>query len=139
MFVAERGLGVTLNDRPLTPLGERRRPYRTAAPRSIQRGDAPGFALADTSRSCAIDYPQLLVGGVDVLAYRHQNPWDHLPGALMVTELGGRAAVHGGIDYRADTAGPLLLVASSPDLWQAADDALVTPEWLSAHPADPTG
>lgn len=134
MFIAEAGGGVTLNGEALAPLPEPGRPLRAAAPKSLRHNDLSGFLLRPTARSCAIDYPHVALGELDVLCYRSQNPWDHLPGALLVSELGGRAALHGGDAYRAGRHGVLLLVAGSPDAWQAADDALVTPDWLNGHP-----
>ena len=79
---------------------------------------------------CGVDYPKLLEGETDYLLYGHTNPWDHLPGTLMLREAGGAAAHRDGTRYtaRSDAAG--LVVAADPatllaatiacaDLWPA--------------------
>jgi fructose-1,6-bisphosphatase/inositol monophosphatase family enzyme len=52
-------------------------------------------------------------------------PWDHLPGALMVTESGGRVASTEDTDYRAGVVGRRLVAALSDADWRTARDALV--------------
>ena len=46
---------------------------------------------------CGVDYARLVEGFADVVLYGHANAWDHAPGALLLTESGGR---HGTIDGR---------------------------------------
>ncbi|WP_052462569.1 inositol monophosphatase family protein [Nigerium massiliense] len=134
MFVAERGNGVTLNGRPLRPMGGPQRPLRAAAgPRSLQH-HSERLTVRPTVGSCAIDYPDVLTGKIDAVVYRSQNPWDHLPASLMIRELGGRAALNTGEDYRAGVASPLLISACTPDAWDIVNDTLVTPDWLATHP-----
>lgn len=135
LFVAEKGAGVRRNDEPVPAMGERPRPLRAAVPRSLRPDDVPGFVLDRTRGSCAIDYPKLLLGEEDVLAYRKLNEWDHLPGALMVSELGGRVATHEGERYRAGVRGVVMFAAFSGQAWADADAALVTPGWLAEHAA----
>ncbi|HAM45536.1 MAG TPA: hypothetical protein DCM67_11025 [Propionibacteriaceae bacterium] len=74
--------------------------------------------------SCGIDYPKLITGEVDFLSYRSMFPWDHLPGGLMLTELGGRIATHDGAEYHAGTIGRRLMAANTPALWSRANRAL---------------
>lgn len=112
-YVAELGGGVTCNGVPLAPPGEPRRPYRVSMYRAPRMQPAPGLRLEPTLGSCAIDYPRLLAGEVDALVYRTVHPWDHLPGALMVHELGGAVVVQGK-PYAAGVAGAPLLAAASP-------------------------
>ena len=50
------------------------------------------------------------------------HPWDHLPGALMVTEAGGVVATTAGRTYAAGVTGRYLLAAASPEVWELADD-----------------
>lgn len=125
LFVSERGSGVTCNGVPLERLRPPGDPIRGNVPRRLRRDAVPGFDLRPSARSCAIDYPFLLLGVIDVLAYRHHRPWDHAAGALMVTELGGFSAAHPGIPWRPGVQGPVLMSASSPELWRRADAALV--------------
>jgi fructose-1,6-bisphosphatase/inositol monophosphatase family enzyme len=92
-YVAELGAGAWRNDqrvvRPATP------------PRSRWRGVTSrrkwlGRALAEdlqplelTWVSCGIDYPHLAEGDADYVVYGRANPWDHVPGGLILTEAGG--------------------------------------------------
>jgi len=59
-------------------------------------------------------------GEADYLLYGHTNPWDHLPGTLMVTEAGGAAAHRDGTPYDARSTSPGLVVASDEDTLQSA-------------------
>jgi len=126
MFVAERGAGVELNGELLASLPEPHEPVRGSVPRRLRRDPVAGFDLRPSSRSCAVDYPRLLLGDLDLVAFRHGLAWDHAPGVLMVTELGGFAAVHPGTPWRPGVRGPVLMSASSEELWWRADAALVT-------------
>lgn len=125
LYIAERGAGVTCNGERLAP--------PPPSPRRVPLGASylpvPGeeHAEVDLRRaagSCGIDYPRLISGELDFLCYRSMFPWDHLPGALMVTELGGRIATDAGIDYHAGVIGRRLVSATDPHLWQVARDAL---------------
>lgn len=125
MYIAERGAGVTRNDERLAP--------PPPSPREVPLGASylpvPGEEQADVKLirswgSCGIDYPKLIEGELDFLSYRSMFPWDHLAGALMVTELGGRIATDTGVDYHSGVIGRRLLSAMDPRLWQVSRDAL---------------
>ena len=77
---------------------------------------------------CGVDYPKLIEGEADFVLYGHTNPWDHLPGTLMVTEAGGAVAHRDGTPYTARSVSPGLVVAS---------DARRSRALLGPHPADP--
>ena len=126
LYVAERGGGVRLDGRPLPPLTGRARPYRVEVYGARRRPPAPGLVLGHTHGSCAIDYPRLLAGEVDALGYRSLHPWDHLPGTLMVTELGGFAAVDA-TPYAAGVTGRVLLAAASRELHDVVEASLRAP------------
>lgn len=124
LFVAEKSAGVTRNgvsmavavtDRQV-PLGATYLPVpgEESAPVSVMRSWG----------SCGIDYPKLITGEVDFLSYRSMFPWDHLPGGLMLTELGGRIATDDGSPYHAGTIGRRLLAAASDAIWNEAHQAL---------------
>ena len=90
-YVAERGAGVTCNGEPMTRV-EAHRPARAGGASRVWQcfDSADGFAEPVGSNFCAgFDYPQLLRGEADFFVYRRPMPWDHLPGLLMVRELGG--------------------------------------------------
>lgn len=100
-YVAERGAGVTCNGE-LLMRGETHHPARAGGTRRIWRqfDSSDGFAIAAGSNFCAgFDYPQLLRGEVDFFVYGKPKPWDHLPGLLMLQELGGTIVQANGEDY----------------------------------------
>ena len=48
----------------------------------------------------------------DVTVYQHSYPWDHLPGALMVREVGGVVRTVDGAEYGSrETSGKLIVAA----------------------------
>ncbi|MGC3992960.1 MAG: inositol monophosphatase [Propionicimonas sp.] len=125
LYVAEKGAGVTCNGTPIAPPEVNDR----AVPLGASYLPVPGEEHAEVRLvrswgSCGIDYPKLIEGDLDFLCYRSMFPWDHLAGALMVTELGGRIATDAGADYHAGVIGRRLVAATDPDLWQVARDAL---------------
>lgn len=113
LFVAELGSGVTRNGVALAPLSERERPYRAALPKRFRREPALGLELTHSRGSTAIDYPGVLMGTFDAVGYTTSNPWDHLAGALMVTELGGFVGDEAGREYRLGGPTPRLLLAAA--------------------------
>lgn len=119
MWVAEEGGGVTCNDERVPRRPEPQAPWTAAVPRNLYRPEAPGFRFVRRRGACAVDYVRLAEGFLDVLGYTTANPWDHLAGSLIVSELGG-AVSHGGRTYRAGTSGPFLLAAASPGLAELA-------------------
>lgn len=125
LYVAERGAGVTCNGELMQPPP----PSSREVPVGATYIPLPGEDLAPVRvirswGSCGIDYPKLMAGEVDFLSYRSMFPWDHLPGGLMLTELGGRIATVAGQDYRAGVIGRRLLATADPSLWQPVHDAL---------------
>jgi fructose-1,6-bisphosphatase/inositol monophosphatase family enzyme len=103
-YVAELGAGAWRNGERVT------RP--PSPPRPEWRGVTSrrkwiGRALADDLRpleltwvSCGIDYPHLAEGDADYVVYGRANPWDHVPGGLILTEAGGFIGTLDGGAYR---------------------------------------
>nr|WP_151523618.1 inositol monophosphatase [Serinicoccus kebangsaanensis] len=121
-FVAERGSGATRNGEPLPrlqvgpdPRGWR---VRTSSRRQVgeRLADTPPMEL--TWVSCGIDYPKLAQGECDALLYRGTRPWDHVPGALLVSEVGGVVGAADGGPYtpRSDPQG--ILATSGPAVFE---------------------
>lgn len=121
-WVAESGAG-TFRDgervnRPepnpadLIGAASRRPPVGTRTPH-VPAGVQP------TSWSCAVDYPRLAEGELDFLAYHHLNPWDHLPGTLLVREAGGVVRTLDAREYSAASPGPGILGAADAATWDA--------------------
>lgn len=72
------------------------------------------------------EYAAIVVGDRDFAVFWRTLPWDHLPGALFLSEAGGRVARWDGSPYRAGQSGHGLLAACTPDQWQTAHAALFT-------------
>lgn len=122
MYVAERGAGVRLNDEVL--------PDRETADHLVgalhgryghpRPGVPEQISLVRLAGCCGVDYPNVVEGRRAFLGYWSMHPWDHLPGALMVTETGGRVATIDGRTYAAGVTGRYLLAARSPEIWELA-------------------
>lgn len=129
LTVAELGAGAWLN-------GERVRPRDDEADVPAIRGAVlrrflppellshvqaveSQFAELTAGSGCAgHDYPSVVTGEVDFVLFWRTLPWDHIPGALFVSEAGGVAARLDGAAYTAaDHARPGLLVARDTDVW----------------------
>lgn len=101
MYVAERGAGSWRNGERMTfgPLPAAL-PRGATSRRSWVGRELPGLAPLELSWvSCGIDFPRLVEGATDVLLYRATKPWDHAPGALLVTEAGGVVRTLSDRDY----------------------------------------
>lgn len=130
-YVAELGGGAWCNGErlvrpPLPPREEWRgvTSRRKWLGRSLAEGLRP---LELTWVSCGIDYPHLAEGDADYVVYGRANPWDHVPGGLVLTEAGGflgtgSADAYGPHDRGADGGPPRLLVAAGD---RAAYDEVV--------------
>ncbi len=123
LYVAERGAGVECNGTPLARRAAADPPWRVAAWPGGLRQQVADVELRPTRGSCAIDYPALARGDLDGLAYRSLNPWDHLPGTLMATEVGG-VALADGLPYSAGRHGRLLTVGASAAIASALSQGL---------------
>lgn len=121
-YVAELGSGTTRNGEQLPrldvgddPAGWR---LRTSAPRRVGEELAGAPAMELTWLSCGIDYPKLAEGDCDALLYRSTRPWDHVPGALMVSELGGTVGSTDGEPYGPRSDPAALVATGSPGLYE---------------------
>ena len=72
------------------------------------------------------DYLALLHGRRHFTLYSRTLPWDHLPGALLVSEAGGKAARFDGQPFldAAFKPGPGILSAMSEGVWKRAHETL---------------
>ncbi|MFP5415685.1 MAG: inositol monophosphatase family protein [Actinomycetes bacterium] len=123
LYVAERGAGATRNGAVMPRLLAGDEPWRVAVWPRLRHARAEGLTLRPTRGSCAIDYPSLATGHLEGLAYRSLNPWDHLPGALLVAEVGGAALV-AGRPYAPGVRGRMLAVGASDAVASAIDARL---------------
>ena len=113
--VAARGTGARL---PVAALATRYLPDDVRAD-VVARADGR-LTTADIPNCAGEQYPRLFLGQNDVALFWRAKPWDHLPGALILGEAGGRIAHFDGSPYHANGDRTGLLAAASPALWDAA-------------------
>jgi fructose-1,6-bisphosphatase/inositol monophosphatase family enzyme len=125
-YVGQLGAGVERNGHLLPPLQPLARSGRhpvgqVSRSRLVGRcADSLARPLA-RSRGCAgVDYTRLLEAQVDFIAYKPPKPWDHVPGALMLRELGGVARLTNGAEYIGQLSPHDLIVAADPATWAVA-------------------
>ena len=88
-------------------------------------GRAAGhLAQVPTPRAAGEQYPRLVLGENDLTLFWRALPWDHAPGALFLTEAGGRIARFDGAPYRIGEDRTGLLAAATPALWGRAAEIL---------------
>lgn len=128
LFVAERGAGAYRDGVRLTgrgavddPMQARGWVFRKHLPPEVRReveAGSPAFLEVGLGpHAAAVVYARLAEGQVDFVLYWRTNPWDHLPGALLVREAGGAARRPGGEDYRADADTGGLLATAAAASW----------------------
>lgn len=85
-----------------------------------------GIAEALPGLYCAgAEYPAIAHGTQDFAMFWRVLPWDHVPGALLLSEAGGKVARLDGQPYRVGPDAFGLLVARSAQCWQLARSALL--------------
>lgn len=126
-FVVERGAGVTCNGRPLSRPAPDLHALRGATSHRRLIGRHPAgidTRIGPTAWCCGVDYPNVCLDRIDYLIFKGMKPWDHVPGTLMVTELGGVARTFDRVDYTATVDSPPLLTAASAEAWDIAREGL---------------
>jgi fructose-1,6-bisphosphatase/inositol monophosphatase family enzyme len=142
IYVAEDGSGAWRNGvRVLRePASHRTAQLRGVAhtryldPRLRARVHAAASLFGDLGpgSSCAgIDYAQLVEGEVDFVLSWRTLPWDHAPGALILTEAGGVARRPNGTDYQPGDDLLGLINAADDRCWQVVR-ALLLPASVDA-------
>lgn len=127
LMQAQAGAGAYLGDQRLqlptastdTLHGLAKTYYMPAPLRTALTPVASGpFTLSDSTGATGRDYPAFIQGHWQFMALWRLLPWDHAPGALLVTEAGGVVARLDGRHYRAADTSHGLLVADSRDTWE---------------------
>jgi fructose-1,6-bisphosphatase/inositol monophosphatase family enzyme len=125
MYVAARGCGATCNDAPLKIDGESQMlrgpafthfmpPKEKAAVERAHFDRLPG-------RYCAgFEYPAIIEGEQEFAIFWRTLPWDHVPGALLLTEAGGVARRPTGEPFLPYADGAGLVLARDRAMWDAA-------------------
>ncbi|MFX0537041.1 inositol monophosphatase family protein [Ornithinimicrobium sp. Y1847] len=124
-WVAERGAGLWRDGERVDAVTASGRPedwdVRTSRREGVGDHLGPAGPMTLSWISCGIDYPKLASGECDALLYSGTAPWDHVPGALMMEEVGGH------VGDTADPEGPAygprsrpaqLLAAASPEVFR---------------------
>lgn len=121
-YVAERGAGVRMNDEPIVPDKPARLPLGATSKDALQGYDGGGrlSPTVHTKFACCFDYPAALHGEYDFIYYTSLMPWDHLAGALMLTENGGVSRTMDGLAYTVLSRSKGLLVAGDVLVWMTA-------------------
>lgn len=138
-YEAEAGAGATRNGEQLArrQLGADPASWHGATARHalLASDHAPLAPLREAAWSCGIDYPLVATGEVDFLVYSKVWPWDHAPGSLLVSEIGGTSLRRDGSTYSpvapmgrwllagADRSAPRALELLASDLTDSADPA----------------
>jgi fructose-1,6-bisphosphatase/inositol monophosphatase family enzyme len=89
------------------------------------RASTPGVEIVASEHCAGREYRDLLVGRRDFVMFWRTLPWDHVPGTLLVREVGGVVRRLDGSPYEVGEDGHGLLVAVSEDAWQAVHAALL--------------
>jgi len=71
-------------------------------------------------RCAAEQYPRVMLGTNDLALFWRTHVWDHAPGALILTEAGGKVARFDGTPYAVTQTGRGLLAAATPAMWDIA-------------------
>lgn len=129
-YVAEAGAGAWCNGERmanLEPAGKVGDLRGATSHHRLLRNQPEGLApLQEAWWSCGIDYPRLASGEIDYLVYKHDWPWDHLPGALLVSEVGGQIGRLDGGAYRLDTRRPWVLATTDQKVHGPVGAAVAT-------------
>lgn len=90
----------------------------------IEQNEHRFETLEPRATAASIEYPALARGDGDFMLYWRTLPWDHAPGALLLSEAGGVVARLDGAAYDPTDGRDGLLAAGSPDAWREAKSAL---------------
>lgn len=119
--IAEAGSGVYRNDVKVTrpapgPPAQLRGATSSILAQTVQ-SDIPHAA---PSSGCAgTDYAWIVDDIIDWTGFRHDWPWDHVPGLLMIDEIGGKSGRPTGAPYDAREREYWILAAASPAAFDA--------------------
>ncbi|WP_294393630.1 inositol monophosphatase family protein [uncultured Sphingomonas sp.] len=76
-------------------------------------------------RCAAEQYPRVILGTNDLALFWRTFVWDHAPGALILTEAGGRIARFDGTPYAPAQSGTGMLAAATPGMWDRTAEILL--------------
>jgi fructose-1,6-bisphosphatase/inositol monophosphatase family enzyme len=141
LYAGEKGSGVRLTNgdgsstRPVRAaksnvaevIGILRQDWPRADPRRAITTNAARFAGLMAPTSAGRNYARMLRGDADFLINFSVHPWDHLPGLLLISEMGFHYGRADDTPYIPGAVGAALLSAPSLDLWREIRDLLMAP------------
>lgn len=102
-FVAEKGAGAYRNSTRMKTrsIDEDPSTWRGVTSRKSLKKEhlKPLTRMHSSWWCCGVDYPNVALGRADYIIYKHVMPWDHSPGTLILSEVGGRAIRRDGKKY----------------------------------------
>jgi fructose-1,6-bisphosphatase/inositol monophosphatase family enzyme len=135
MATAEFGSGAYIEDdriktrtdwpRPEAMRGTLARHYFPDDLRRQVNAHAGAFASVTNGHHCAgYEYPSVAIDEQQFAMFWRILPWDHIPGALFLTEAGGVVRHIDGDPYRPADSERGLLIAPNDDVWHTVRDTL---------------
>jgi fructose-1,6-bisphosphatase/inositol monophosphatase family enzyme len=128
-FVAEEGSGAYLDGMPLwVPDDPARPPRGTLYTRFMPPSLAESVSAASRGRyteqpgagAAAIEYTSIARGEKELVVYHRLHPWDHAPGALLLSEAGGCVQHPDGRPYNPRDTNEVTILAASPAVMEEA-------------------
>lgn len=121
-FVAEKGAGAYRNGErlpDLEPSGDVPAWRGISSQQAIRDGSFGDLAPIQETWFCAgVDYSHLAAGDIDFIVFAHAKPWDHAPGALLISEVGGQLIRGDGAPYQPAVVRQWLIGGASPAMAQ---------------------
>jgi fructose-1,6-bisphosphatase/inositol monophosphatase family enzyme len=93
--------------------------------RTVTERLAGKYTPRPSTGAAATEYSAIVRGDKDFVMYYRLLPWDHAPGALIVTEAGGAAVHLSGSSYSPLSPNQVTIVAASPELAEAIRQWLI--------------
>lgn len=128
MFVAEEGAGAYLGGAPIRTREPVSPPLGTLYTRFMPPALAEAVVTASRGRytdqpgasAAAIEYTSIVSGVKDLVVYYRLHPWDHAPGALLLSEAGGCVEHLDGRPYMPRDRSELTILGATPAVTAAA-------------------
>ncbi len=119
-FTAEKGSGAYRNSTRLKTrtYDEDESSWRGVTSRKALKKEKfkPLSRLHSSWWCCGVDYPNIAMGRADFIIYKNVLPWDHAPGSLILSEVGGQTIRKNGKEYAPAKPTKPWLIAGSSDI-----------------------
>lgn len=142
-FTAEKGAGAYRNSKRLNtrPADADESSWHGITSRKSLRKDKfpPLSRLHSGWWCCGVDYPNVAMGRADYVVYKHVKPWDHAPGSLILSEIGGQSVRRDGKLYSPTTLGERWIISGNADIPRRVLPYLVNSMKVKKSAAEPEG